>query len=72
MKGSTKVEVIRDGRVCLETTATSEVPKVVLADTSDIGDFPSCERSRTTLASTAVLLWGSAANIFCLMPSVAQ
>ncbi len=34
-----KVEVIRDGQVRLESTTTSEEPRVVLADTSDIGDF---------------------------------
>ena len=39
MKGSTKVELIRDGQVHWETTTTAEAPIVKLADTSDLADF---------------------------------
>lgn len=46
MKGSTKVKLIRKGRVHWETTTTSEVPSVELAVTSDIADFSKLRTER--------------------------
>lgn len=59
MRGVTKIELIRDGRVHWETVAQSDVPPVELADATGVADFSKVQ----TIPADACIYCGSTVQL---------